>query len=130
MAELYYDSVGRRKESVARVRLVLGSGKNAVNGTSLKSYFGRDSLVALVERPLRLTGNLDKFDVRAKASGGGVSGQAGAVQLGIAKALISFDESLRKELKAAGLITRDPRRKEREKYGLAKRRKRYQFSKR
>ena len=130
MAELYYDSVGRRKESVARVRLVLGSGKNSVNGKSLKDYFGRDSLVALVERPLRLTGNLDKFDVKARAGGGGVSGQAGAVQLGIAKALLNFDESLRRELKAAGLVTRDPRRKEREKYGLAKRRKRYQFSKR
>ncbi len=130
MAELYYDSVGRRKESVARVRLILGSGKNSINGKSLKSYFGRDSLVALVEQPLRLTGNLDKFDVKARASGGGVSGQAGAVQLGIAKALLRFDESLRRELKAAGLVTRDPRGHEREKYGLAKRRKRYQFSKR
>ncbi|TET77774.1 30S ribosomal protein S9 [candidate division TA06 bacterium] len=130
MAELYYDSLGRRKESVARVRLVLGKGKNTVNGRSLKDYFGRDSLVALVERPLRLTENLDKFDVKADAAGGGVSGQAGAVQLGISKALIAFDETLRSDLKAAGLVTRDPRRKEREKYGLAKRRKRYQFSKR
>jgi small subunit ribosomal protein S9 len=130
MAELYYDSVGRRKESVARVRLILGNGKNSVNGKSLKGYFGRDSLVALVEHPLRLTGNLDKFDVRARTSGGGVAGQAGAVQLGIAKALLRFDESLRRELKAAGLVTRDPRGHEREKYGLAKRRKRYQFSKR
>jgi len=109
---------------------VLGTGKNTINGKSLKGYFGRDSLVALVEKPLRLTGNLDKFDVKAKAVGGGVSGQAGAVQLGIAKALLHFDESLRRELKGAGLVTRDPRRKEREKYGLAKRRKRYQFSKR
>ena len=130
MAELYYDSLGRRKESVARVRLVLGKGKNTVNGRSLKDYFGRDSLVARVERPLRLTENLDKFDVKADATGGGVSGQAGAVQLGIAKALIAFDETLRSDLKAAGLVTRDPRRKEREKYGLAKRRKGYQFSKR
>jgi len=130
MAELYYDSLGRRKESVARVRLVLGKGKNTINGRSLKDYFGRDSLVALVERPLRLTENLDKFDVKADATGGGVSGQAGAVQLGIAKALIAFDETLRSDLKAAGLVTRDPRRKEREKYGLAKRRKGYQFSKR
>ena len=130
MAELYYDSLGRRKESVARVRLVLGKGKNTINGRSLKDYFGRDSLVALVERPLRLTENLDKFDVKADATGGGVSGQAGAVQLGISKALIAFDEALRSNLKAAGLVTRDPRRKEREKYGLAKRRKGYQFSKR
>lgn len=130
MARLYYDAVGRRKESVARVRLLLGEGRNSVNGKGLKEYFGRESLVALVEQPLKLTGNLDKFDVKAKAMGGGVSGQAGALQLGIAKALIVFDESLRRELKPAGLVTRDPRRKEREKYGLAKRRKRYQFSKR
>jgi len=130
MAELCYDAVGRRKESMARVRLFLGKGRNSVNGKSFNEYFGRESLVARVEQPLKLTGNLDKFDVKAKALGGGVSGQAGALQLGIAKALIVFDESLRKELKAAGMVTRDPRRKEREKYGLAKRRKRYQFSKR
>ena len=130
MAELHYDSTGRRKESVARVRLILGKGENTVNGKGLKDHFGRDDLVSQVEKPLKLTENLDKFDVKAKVVGGGVSGQAGAVQLGIAKALILFDESLRKDLKAAGLVTRDPRRKEREKYGLAKRRKAYQFSKR
>jgi small subunit ribosomal protein S9 len=130
MAELYYDAVGKRKESVARVRLALGKGKSTVNGKSLSAYFGRGSLVAHAMQPLKVTGQLDKFDLVAETSGGGISGQAGALQLGIAKALLAFDDTLRKTLKAAGMITRDPRAHEREKYGLAKRRKRYQFSKR
>jgi small subunit ribosomal protein S9 len=101
-----------------------------VNGKLFRDYFGRDSLLSLVEQPLELTGMSTKYDVMANVRGGGKSGQAGAIRLGIARALLQVDETLRQSLKKAGLLSRDPRMKERRKYGLAKARKRYQFSKR
>jgi small subunit ribosomal protein S9 len=125
-----FQAVGRRKQAAARVRLVPGRGKRWVNGQVLRDYFGRDTLLTLVEQPLELTGMSTKYDVMANVSGGGKSGQAGAIRLGIARALLQVDETLRQSLKKAGLLSRDPRMKERRKYGLAKARKRYQFSKR
>lgn len=130
MAESYYRATGRRKESVAKVRLVLGEGKRRVNGRPLEDYFRRDNLMRLVEEPFRVTDTTHKFDLYADIRGGGISGHAGALRLGVARALVKFDESLRNELKSRGLLTRDPREKERRKYGLVKARKRFQFSKR
>lgn len=130
MAELYYQATGRRKEAVAKVRLVLGEGKRRVNGRSLEDYFSRENLVRYVEEPLRITDTAHKFDLYASVRGGGVSGHAGALRLGVARALVKFDESFRNELKSRGLLTRDPREKERKKYGRVKARKRFQFSKR
>jgi small subunit ribosomal protein S9 len=123
-------AVGRRKEAVARVFLRPGSGKVTVNGKELGEYLGRETLVLLVREPLEATESLDKFDVDATANGGGVTGQAGALRLGLARALVRVDERFHPMLKARGLLTRDPRMKERKKYGLAGRRKRFQFSKR
>jgi len=123
-------AVGRRKEAVARVYLKPGTGKTIVNGRDLVEYLRRETLVLQVRQPLEATDSLGKYDIQATVSGGGVTGQAGALKLGIARALVLADESLHGALRAKGLLTRDPRMKERKKYGLAGRRKRFQFSKR
>ncbi len=124
-----YTGTGRRKEAVARVRLVPGTGKVVVNGRDAKEYFGRQQLVDNAIAPLTLTETADHFDVLANVDGGGITGQAGAVRLGIARALLDAGE-YRAELKKAGFLTRDSRAVERKKYGLKKARKRPQFSKR
>jgi small subunit ribosomal protein S9 len=121
---------GRRKRSVARVKLALGSGQITVNKKSLDDYFTRDSLKQIVRQPLEVTQSLSRFDVVVKTEGGGIAGQAGAVRHGIARALVSMDESLREVLRRNGLLTRDPREKESKKYGRKRARKRFQFSKR
>jgi small subunit ribosomal protein S9 len=121
---------GRRKTSIARVRLSSGTGKVTVNGRAFETYFPTDSLRMVVQQPLTLTGTADKFDVRVNVTGGGPTGQAGAVRHGIARALLLADANLRPSLKAEGLLTRDPRMKERKKYGQPGARKRFQFSKR
>ena len=121
---------GRRKTSIARVRLSSGSGKVTVNGRAFENYFPTDSLRMVVQQPLVLTNNADKFDVRVNVTGGGPAGQAGAVRHGISRALLLADAALRPSLKAEGLLTRDPRMKERKKYGQPGARKRFQFSKR
>ena len=123
-------ATGRRKKSIARVRLVPGTGKIELNGKHIDEYLQRDTLIIIAKQPLTLTQTLDKFDVYASVEGGGISGQAGAVCHGIARALLKVSETYRKELKDAGLLTRDPRMKERKKYGLKKARKASQFSKR
>ena len=121
---------GRRKTSIARVRLSSGTGKVTVNGRAFETYFPTDSLRMVVQQPLALTGTADKFDVRVNVTGGGPTGQAGAVRHGIARALLLADANFRPSLKAEGLLTRDPRMKERKKYGQPGARKRFQFSKR
>jgi small subunit ribosomal protein S9 len=123
-------AVGRRKESVARVYIKPGEGKTTVNGRDLVDYLGREVLVMQVREPLEVTDTLGKYDVSANVSGGGIAGQAGALRLGIARALVKIDEELHGALRSKGLLTRDPRMKERKKYGLAGRRKGFQFSKR
>ncbi len=123
-------STGRRKKSIARVRLFPGEGKCTVNGRELGEYLQRDTLLLVARRPFTVTNTNDKFDVIARVNGGGLSGQAGALSHGIARALVKYDEMYKKELKEAGLLTRDPRMKERKKYGLKKARKASQFSKR
>jgi len=125
-----YWGTGRRKEAVARVRLIPGDGRIVINGRPFEEYFPTIAQRAEVERPLKVTGTLGKYDVLARVAGGGISGQAGAVRHGIARALLKVDEAYRKPLKQAGLLTRDPRVKERRKYGLKKARKAPQFSKR
>lgn len=130
MAEQIIGAVGRRKEAVARVYIKPGNGKTVVNGKELAAYLGRETLVMQVRQPLEATDSLEKFDIRANVRGGGVTGQAGALRLGIARALVKIDESHHGVLKSNGLLTRDPRMKERKKYGLAGRRKKFQFSKR
>ena len=123
-------AVGRRKESVARVYLKPGTGKTIINGKELVEYLPRETLVLQVRMPLEVTGTLGKYDIQATVQGGGITGQAGALRLGIARALVLADETLHGDLRAKGLLTRDPRMKERKKYGLAGARKRFQFSKR
>lgn len=123
-------STGRRKTAVARVRLVPGTGKIVINGRELTSYFGRPTLELLVRSPLQITGTETKYDIFANVHGGGLAGQAGAVRHGISRALLLVEDDMRKPLKVAGLLTRDPRMKERRKYGLKKARKAPQFSKR
>ncbi|WP_425059841.1 30S ribosomal protein S9 [Sporomusa carbonis] len=130
MALVTYYGTGRRKTSVARVRLVPGEGKIIVNERPLNEYFGLKTLELIVTQPLNITDTVGKYDVLAKVEGGGVSGQAGAVRHGIARALLKVDGEFRPALKKAGLLTRDPREKERRKYGLKKARKASQFSKR
>lgn len=125
-----YYATGRRKSSIARVRLKLGTGNIEVNKKSLIDYFKRETLKMIIEQPLEKTETLGKFDIIADVRGGGLSGQAGAVRLGISRVLLKYDEELRPTLRANGFLTRDPREKERKKYGLAGARKRYQFSKR
>jgi small subunit ribosomal protein S9 len=121
---------GRRKTAVARVRLASGSGKITVNGRAVENYFPLDTLRATVSQPLALTGTADKLDVRVNVTGGGPNGQAGATRHGIARALLKFDANLRPQLKKEGFLTRDPRERERKKYGQPGARKRFQFSKR
>jgi len=130
MAQLQYYGTGRRKCSIARVRLVPGNGKFTVNKRPLDEYFGKKTLEMIVKQPLNITDSLGRFDVLASVTGGGTTGQAGAVRLGIARALLKADINLRPLLKKAGFLTRDPRAKERRKYGLKKARKAPQFSKR
>ena len=129
MAELFYGT-GRRKKSIARVRLVPGKGEITVNNRSLDDYFGLETLKVIVKQPLVATNTEGKYDVIALVNGGGTTGQAGALRHGITKALIEFKPELRAELKKAGFVTRDARKKERKKYGLKKARKAPQFSKR
>ena len=130
MALVNYYGTGRRKSSVARVRLVPGAGKVTINGRDMEEYFGLKTLELIVRQPLVLTEMVDKYDVLASVSGGGASGQAGAIRHGITRALMEMDAELRPALKKAGFVTRDPREKERRKYGLKKARKASQFSKR
>ncbi|MES2523902.1 MAG: 30S ribosomal protein S9 [Gemmatimonadota bacterium] len=124
------NSVGRRKEAVCRLYLTPGSGKWDVNGRTLGDYFPRPTLVSAIQQPFTLTDTLGRFDVKARLDGGGMSGQAGAVRLAIARALVKLDESNRKKLREFGLMTRDAREVERKKPGRAGARKRFQFSKR
>ena len=130
MAVVNYNATGRRKSSVARVRLIPGEGKITVNGRDLKEYFGLKTLELIINHPLEATETKGKYDVRVNVFGGGISGQAGAIRHGIARALLEVDAEYRPVLKKAGLLTRDPREKERRKYGLKKARKASQFSKR
>ncbi len=126
----YFYGTGRRKSSVARVRIYQGTGKITINERDIDDYFGLETLKVIVRQPLVLTENADKFDVVCRVSGGGVTGQAGAIRHGIARALLQADAELRPELKKAGFLTRDPRMKERKKYGLKGARRAPQFSKR
>ena len=128
--ENYFYGTGRRKSSVARVRLLPGTGNVTINGRAMDEYFGLETLRMLVRQPLELTGTMGKFDVVVNVVGGGVSGQAGAIRHGITRALIESDETLKAVLKKAGFVTRDPRMKERKKYGLKAARRAPQFSKR
>ena len=123
-------AVGRRKTSVARVRMTAGAGEIMVNDKSMNDYFSRETLKSIVRQPFELTSTLGKFNVTANVNGGGETGQAGAVRHGISRALCIFDATMRGVLKKAGLMTRDPRMKERKKYGQKGARKRFQFSKR
>lgn len=125
-----YDAVGRRKNAVARVRLMPGTGKRIINEVQMKKYLQRETLAMIVEQPLQELGLSDNFDVYVNVMGGGLSGQAGAIRHGIARALVEYDENLRPQLKARGYLTRDPRMVERKKSGRPKARKRFQFSKR
>ena len=129
-AKPYFYGTGRRKKSVARVRLYPGSGEITINGRSIDEYFGLDTLKLIVNQPFGVTGTVGKFDIVANVNGGGISGQAGAIRHGVARALITADENYRPALKAAGFLTRDPRMKERKKYGLKGARRAPQFSKR
>ena len=130
MAKVQYMGTGRRKKSVARVRLVPGNGKVVINNREIENFFGLETLRMIVNQPLVLTGTKDKFDVLVNVHGGGFTGQAGAIRHVITRALIKSDENLKSELKKAGFVTRDPRMKERKKYGLKKARRAPQFSKR
>ena len=127
--EKYYGT-GRRKSSVARVYLVPGSGKITINNRDIDEYLGLETLTVVVRQPLVLTGTEGKFDVKVNVKGGGYTGQAGAIRHGISRALLEVDGEYRPTLKAAGFLTRDPRMKERKKYGLKKARRAPQFSKR
>jgi small subunit ribosomal protein S9 len=130
VSDLQYYGTGRRKTATARVFLKPGSGSVEVNGRALDSYFASEVLRMVVRQPLVLTETGEKFDIYATVEGGGYAGQAGAVRHGISRALLEFNVELRERLKSAGLLTRDPRKKERKKYGRAGARKRFQFSKR
>lgn len=130
MAEKVYSVTGKRKCSVARIRIVRGKGDIFVNKKPLDEYFGTEILRMIVRQPLALTNNVDKFDANVNVCGGGIAGQAGAIKHGITKALLEIDPDLRDVLKKAGYVTRDSRIKERKKYGRKKARKSFQFSKR
>lgn len=130
MSKVQYCGTGRRKKSIARIRLVPGDGKIIINDRSLDDYFGLETLKVIVRQPLLLTDTVSKFDVLCKVVGGGFTGQAGAIRHGISRALLKADEELRPALKKAGYLTRDPRMKERKKYGLKGARRAPQFSKR
>mgnify|MGYP000839439864 CR=1 FL=1 len=126
----YFYGTGRRKSSVARVRVYNGTGKITINDRDIDEYFGLETLKLIVRQPLNLTDTSDKFDIICTVTGGGVTGQAGAIRHGLSRALLQYDESLRSALKKAGFLTRDPRMKERKKYGLKAARRAPQFSKR
>ncbi|MEW4372750.1 30S ribosomal protein S9 [Paenibacillus sp. WLX1005] len=130
MAKVQYYGTGRRKHSVARVRLVPGEGRIVINKREIDEYFGLETLKLIVKQPLNLTETLGSYDVIVIAEGGGISGQAGAIRHGISRALLKADPELRGSLKKAGFLTRDPRMKERKKYGLKAARRAPQFSKR
>ncbi len=130
MATVTYQATGRRKTAVASVRLMLGGGKMLVNGKPMRQYLTKDDLMLHVEKPLEVTDMLGKVDIICSARGGGLSGQAGAIRLGIARALVKMNQEFRKALRKAELLTRDPRMVERKKYGQIKARKRFQYSKR
>ena len=123
-------TVGRRKDARARVRMQPGTGKITVNGRSIDDYLAREVLVMVAKQPFEITANVDRYDIRARCDGGGLSGQAGALRLGIARALAKMDERTKPALRKAGLLTRDARAVERKKYGQPGARKRFQFSKR
>ena len=128
--KIMFYGTGRRKSSIARVRLVEGKGTITINGKNIDEYLGTDTLKVIVRQPLTVTNTTDKYDVICSVQGGGFTGQAGAIRLGIARALLQANSEYRPALKAAGFLTRDPRMKERKKYGLKKARKAPQFSKR
>ena len=129
-AKPYFYGTGRRKKSVARVRLYPGTGSIIINGRDIDEYFGLETLKLIINQPFGVTGTTGKFDIVANVNGGGISGQAGAIRHGVARALLAADEANRPALKAAGFLTRDPRMKERKKYGLKGARRAPQFSKR
>ena len=126
----YFYGTGRRKNPVARVRVYNGTGKITINDRDIDDYFGLETLKLIVRQPLAVAGVEGKFDIVVRVAGGGVSGQAGAIRHGLSRALLVYDENLRGELKKAGFLTRDPRMKERKKYGLKAARRAPQFSKR
>lgn len=130
MAQVQYQAVGRRKKAIARVRLVPGDGKVVINGRDIDNYFGLETLKMTVHQPLALTNLEGRYDVLVNVYGGGLAGQAGAIRHGISRALIKADPELRPAVKKAGFLTRDPRMKERKKYGLKAARRAPQFSKR
>jgi len=130
MAQVSYYGTGRRKSAVARVYLLPGKGDIIINKRGIDDYFGLDTLKLIVRQPLELTGNLGKFDIKVNVFGGGYTGQAGAIRHGISRALLKADDEFRQPLKKAGFLTRDPRMKERKKYGLKGARRAPQFSKR
>ena len=129
-AKPYFYGTGRRKKSVARVRIVPGTGVITINGRDIDDYFGLETLKLIVNQPFSVTGNEGKFDIIARVNGGGFSGQAGAIRHGLSRALVAADEANKPALKAAGFLIRDPRMKERKKYGLKAARRAPQFSKR
>lgn len=130
MTQIYNYGTGRRKSSVARVFMKQGTGNIVVNNSPLSEYFGRETACTIVKQPLELLDSLNKFDFNVTVKGGGTTGQSGAIRLGITRALIDFDETLKSELRQAGFVTRDSRKVERKKVGLKKARRRRQFSKR
>ena len=129
-AKPYFYGTGRRKSSVARVRLFPGTGNITINGRDIEEYFGLETLKLVINQPFGVTGTMGKFDIVANVTGGGFSGQAGVIRHGVARALLLADETYRPALKKAGFLTRDPRMKERKKYGLKAARRASQFSKR
>jgi small subunit ribosomal protein S9 len=130
LAKEIYHAVGRRKSAIARIYLTEGKGSISVNGRELADYMKRDSLTLLVRQPLAVTNTEGKYDIKATVAGGGTSGQAGALRLGISRAILLHDDTHKKVLKSGGFLTRDPREKERKKYGQPGARKKFQFSKR
>lgn len=130
MTKEVFHAVGRRKSAVARIYLSEGKGEVTVNGKPLRDFMKRESLTLLVRQPMAVTNTESKYDVRASVMGGGTAGQAGAIRLGIARAILLHDETHKKTLKSGGFLTRDPREKERKKYGQPGARKKFQFSKR
>ena len=129
-AKPYFYGTGRRKSSVARVRVYPGSGVITINGKDIDQYFGLETLKLIINQPFEVTGTMGKFDIVANVAGGGLSGQAGAIRHGVARALLQADETYRSPMKKAGYLMRDPRMKERKKYGLKAARRAPQFSKR
>ena len=130
MADIKYSAIGRRKSSIARVNVAAGSGTIIVNTKPVDTYFPRETLRMIIRQPIELVGAIGKHDITAKVDGGGLTGQAGAVRLGIARAFVKMDADLKSKLKKEGFLTRDPREVERKKYGQKGARKRFQFSKR